>query len=263
MRSLNVAATGMLAQQFNVDVIANNIANLNTTSFRKERAAFTDLIYQNYNRVGSISSTNGTVLPTGTQFGLGVKINGIYRISEQGTLVGTSNELDVAVNGSGFFQVTLPDGSVAYTRDGSFQRDENGQIVTLQGYPVVPGITIPPDAIDISINENGQVSVSQRNGSVTTSTEIGQLELARFVNEAGLEAQGNNFYFATQASGDAQTGFGGDVGFGTVRQKFLEASNVDAVNEVTSLITAQRSYEINSKVISTSDEMLQTINQIT
>ncbi|MGH1399276.1 MAG: flagellar basal-body rod protein FlgG [Alphaproteobacteria bacterium] len=260
MRSLDIGATGMLAQQTNVDVISNNIANMTTTGFKKQRAAFADLIYQNIDRPGSSSSDSGTILPTGLQLGLGVKTNGVYRTTSQGSLEITDNSLDLAVTGEGYFQVQLPSGETAYTRDGTFQRNENGELVTIQGYTVDPGITIPEDAIAIDINSEGEVLVSIL--GQTTTSNVGQLQLARFVNPVGLAAIGDNLFTETEASGTASTGTPNQDGFGGVAQGTLEQSNVNVVEELTMLIEAQRAYEMNSTVISTSDEMLQAVSQL-
>lgn len=260
MKSLNIAATGMQAQQLNVDVISNNIANLSTTGFKRQRAEFQDLLYQNIQRMGSTSSDNGDVIPTGIQIGTGVKPGAVYRIHEQGNVIQTSNELDVAVQGEGFFQVSLPNGDPAYTRAGSFQLNNEGLIVTAEGYVVSPEITIPDDAISVSINISGEVSV--KFSDQVPEQIVGQFDLVRFQNEAGLEAIGDNLFLETDASGDPIASVPGDAGFGTLLQGFLESSNVDVVTELTTLITAQRSYELNSRVISTSDEMLQTLTQI-
>jgi flagellar basal-body rod protein FlgG len=256
MRSLSTAATGMLAQQLNVEVISNNIANMNTTAFKRQRAEFQDLLYDDLRRSGSQSSDSGTIVPSGVQVGIGVKTAAVYRIGEQGSLVNTDNTYDMAIQGAGFFKVSLPTGEDGYTRAGSFQVSAEGQLVTADGYVVSPGITIPADAVDVTINNSGEVQV-KLDGSVDPQT-VGQLELAIFFNEAGLEALGDNLFMETPASGAATTGAPGDPGFGTVLQGFLEASNVNAVQEITSLITAQRAYEMNSRVITTSDEMLQT-----
>lgn len=254
MKALSTAATGMLAQQLNVEVISNNIANMNTTGFKRQRAEFQDLLYQNVARVGSTSSDAGTILPSGIQIGVGVKAGSIYRITEQGSLVETQNPYDLAINGRGYFRVQLPDNTDAYTRSGSFQVSAEGLLVTPEGYTVSPGITIPPDAVDVSINEQGQVQVTSA-GEVEPQ-EVGQLELITFPNDAGLEGLGGNLYLETPASGQAVIGAPGDAGFGTLRQGFLENSNVNPVQEITALITAQRAYEMNSKVITTADEML-------
>ena len=260
MRSLDIGATGMLAQQMNVDVISNNIANMTTTGFKRQRAAFTDLIYQNIDRPGSTSSDAGTIVPAGLQLGLGVRTGSVYREHGQGAIRITENPLDIAILGEGFFQVQTPDGDTAYTRDGTFQINENGELVTVQGYIVDPGVTIPADALSIDINESGEVIVSQPNS--TTSTNVGQLQTARFINPTGLEAIGDNLYLETDASGSPTTGTPGQGEFGPLQQSALEQSNVNIVEEVTELIAAQRAYEMNSTIISTSDEMLQTVSQL-
>jgi flagellar basal-body rod protein FlgG len=260
MRSLDIGATGMLAQQTNVDVISNNIANMTTTGYKLQRAAFQDLIYQNIDRPGSTSSDTGTIVPSGLQMGLGVRTGGVYRQHSQGTIRITENNLDVAITGEGFFQIQMPDGDTAYTRDGTFQLNENGELVTIQGYLVEPGITIPEDATSIDINMDGEVLVSLANQ--TASQNLGQIELANFINQAGLEAIGDNLYLETDASGSVTTGAPNQNEFGALRQGALEQSNVNVVEEITELITAQRAYEMNSTVISTSDEMLQTITQL-
>jgi flagellar basal-body rod protein FlgG len=257
MRSLSIAATGMLAQQLNVEVISNNIANMNTTGFRRQRAEFQDLLYQNLRRSGTQSSDTGTVVPAGVEVGTGVKTAAVYRISEQGNLQSTDNPYDVAIQGNGFFRVTLPSGEDAYTRAGSLQVSSDGQLVTTDGYVVAPGITIPSDAIDVSINRNGEVSI-KTDGTVAP-TVAGQLEMVIFFNDAGLESKGGNMFMETPASGTASVGVPGSPGYGSVLQGFLETSNVNAVAEITSLITAQRAYEMNSRVITASDEMLRTM----
>jgi flagellar basal-body rod protein FlgG len=260
MRSLAIGATGMLSQQLNVDVISNNIANMTTTGFKRQRAAFQDLIYQNIDRPGSTSSDSGTIVPAGIQLGLGVRPASVYRIHEQGTLKQTENPLDIAIIGEGFFQIEMPNGEIAYTRDGTFQVNENGELVTVQGYLMDPGITIPADATSIDINEQGQVDV--KISGQTAIQNVGQIQIASFINPAGLDSIGNNLYLETEASGSPTTGNPGTDEFGTLRQSTLEMSNVNVVEEITNLIAAQRSYEMNSNVISTSDEMLQTITQI-
>ena len=260
MRSLDIAATGMQAQQTNVEVISNNIANMSTTGFKRRRAEFQDLIYQNLRRVGSNSSDNGTVVPAGAQIGLGVKTAAIYRITEQGNIQQTGNNLDTAIQGNGYFQITLPSGETAYTRDGTFALAPDGTIVTADGYPVVPGITVPTNAVSVSINASGQVQATI-SGQTTPST-LGQIQLASFPNEGGLDAQGDNLFLQSGASGNATTGSPGSPGYGNVMQGFVETSNVNVVTEITSLITAQRAYEMNSKVITTSDDMLQTLTQL-
>lgn len=260
MRSLDIGATGMLAQQLNVDVISNNIANLTTTGYKKQRAAFQDLIYQTLQRPGSTSSDAGTTLPSGIQVGLGVKTGAVYRMHSQGTVQVTENELDLAILGRGFFQVTLPDGTTAYTRDGTFQINENGEVVTVQGYTVEPTITIPDNALTIDINQEGEILATIQ--GQTAVQNLGQFQMADFVNPAGLDAIGNNFFLETTASGSPVTGIANQEQFGRIEQGMLEQSNVDVVSEITSLITAQRAYEMNSNIISTSDEMLQTVSQL-
>ncbi|MBC7801401.1 MAG: flagellar basal-body rod protein FlgG [Gemmatimonadaceae bacterium] len=260
MRSLDIAGTGMLAQQTNVEVISNNIANMTTTGFKRRRAEFQDLIYQNLRRVGSNSSDAGTVVPSGAQVGLGVRTAAIYRINEQGNLQQTSNSLDVAIRGTGFFQVTLPTGETAYTRDGTFGLSPDGQIVTADGYPIVPGITIPTNARDVTINAGGEVQV--KIDGTTAPQTVGTLQIAAFANDAGLEAQGQNLLIASAASGNPVTGVPGSPGFGSVLQGFVETSNVNVVTEITNLITAQRAYEMNSRVITTSDQMQSTLTNL-
>ncbi len=260
MRALNIAATGMLAQQLNVEVIANNISNMTTTAYKRQRAEFQDLLYQDERRVGSTSSDNGSIVPSGIQLGLGVRTAAVYRMTGQGQIVTTDNRLDLAIRGRGYFQVELPDGQTAFTRAGSFQLSPEGQIVTANGYTVLPGITIPTDALDITINSSGEVQVTLP--SQVTPQVVGQLEFASFPNEVGLQALGDSMYAETPASGAPTTGVPGSTGFGTVLQGFLESSNVDAVQEITNLIRAQRAYEMNSKVIETTDQMLQTTTQL-
>ncbi len=254
MKALSIAATGMLSQQLNVEVISNNIANLNTTGFKRQRAEFQDLPYQTIERVGANSSDAGTFVPSGIQVGVGVKTGSVYRITEQGSLVSTSNNFDVAVSGRGMFRIQQPSGEDAYTRSGSFQLSPQGQFVTAKGFIVQPGITIPQDAIDVSINTQGEVQVKLA-GQVQPSI-VGRLELAIFPNESGLEARGGNLYLETPASGPANLGPPDSPGFGQIIQGFLETSNVNAVTEITNLITAQRAYEMTSRVIATADEMM-------
>jgi flagellar basal-body rod protein FlgG len=259
MRSLSISASGMLAQQTNVDTISNNIANMNTTAFRRQRAEFQDLLYQQVQRPGAATGAESKA-PSGIQIGAGVRTGGVYRIAEQGALTSTSNRYDVAVQGQGWFQVTLPSGETAYTRAGSFQLSDQGELVTADGYPVQPGITVPAQAVDVTISPTGQVQV-KLDGQAEMQ-DVGQLQLATFVNEAGLEAQGGNLFLATAASGQPNVASPGDPGFGTLRQGFLEASNVNPVAEITALITAQRAYEMNSRVVKTVDEMLATSSQL-
>ena len=260
MRSLDIASTGMQAQQTNVDVISNNLANMTTVGFKRRRAEFQDLMYQNLRRVGSNTSDSGTVVPAGAQVGLGVRTAAIYRINEQGTLQQTGNSLDVAIQGNGYFQVTLPTGDTAYTRDGSFGLSATGQIVTSSGYTVLPGLTIPPNATSVAISSTGLVQATL--SGQTTPTTVGTLQLATFPNESGLDAQGDNLFLQTQASGNTVQGDPGSPGYGTVMQGFVEGSNVNVVTEISDLITAQRAYEMNSRVITTSDQMLSTLSQL-
>ncbi len=258
-RSLDIGATGLLAQQRNVEVISNNLANMNTTAYKRRRTEFQDLIYQDLRGVGSTSTDNGDIVPTGIQVGLGVRLAAVYRIHEQGNLTVTDNSFDLAIQGRGFFQLQLPD-ETAYTRDGTFQLNENGEIVNHDGFPLQPSITVPPDAIDVTINSSGEVLV--RLEGQTALQNAGQIQLATFQNEAGLSAEGGNLLLETDASGAPATGSPGQLGFGEVLQGFLETSNVNAVQEISSLISAQRAYEMNSNVIQTSDEMLNTLAQI-
>ena len=260
MQALRTAATGMAAQQLNVEVISNNIANMNTVGFKKQRAEFQDLLYQTVERAGAQSSNQGNVVPTGVQIGAGVKAGSVYRITQQGTLANTGNIYDVAINGRGFFQVLLPSGEMAYTRAGNFAVDDQGQIVTEDGYVVQPAITIPQDATDVTISKSGQVQVTQP--GQTQPAIVGQLELATFLNERGLEAIGDNLFLETAASGAATVGTPGLEGMGVLLQRYTEASNVDAVAEISALIVAQRAYEMNSKVITTADQMLTVASQV-
>jgi len=260
MRSLNIAATGMLAQQLNVEVISNNIANMNTTAFKRQRAEFQDLLYQEQERVGSASSDTGTIVPAGIQVGVGVKTAAVYRITEQGSLISTNNTYDVAIQGNGFFNVTLPSGDTAYTRAGSLQLSPTGTIVTTDGYEIAPGLTIPANTLSVTINPSGEV-LAQVAGTIEPQN-VGQLTLTNFANVGGLDPIGDNLLLETPASGAAVGGVPGTPGFGTILQGFVESSNVNVVQEVTNLITAQRAYEMNSKVIEASDEMMRTINQM-
>ena len=255
MRALRTAASGMAAQQLNVEVISNNIANMNTVGFKRQRAEFQDLLYQNVERMGAQSSTQGTVVPTGIQIGAGVKAGSVYRVTEQGTPTQTGNRYDMAVDGRGYFQILMPSGETAYTRAGNFSKNDQGQLVTDDGYLVQPAIAIPEDATDISISAGGQVQVKQP--GQPAPTQVGQIELASFFNEGGLEAIGDNLYMESGASGAATTGAPDLNGMGKILQGYTEASNVDAVTEITALIVAQRAYEMNSKVITAADDMLQ------
>jgi len=254
MSALNTAATGMLAQQRNVEVISNNIANLNTVGYKRQRAEFQDLLYQTLERPGAISSQTGTAIPNGVQIGAGVKTGSVYRIVEQGNVTQTSNDFDIAISGRGLFRILLPDGQEAYSRAGNFAVSSDGRIVSEDGNEISPGITIPEDAIDISISENGIVEA--RIAGETSLRELGQLELVTFFNESGLEAIGDNLLLETAASGEPIIGNPGETGFGKLLQGFIETSNVDPVQEITALIAAQRAYEMNARVIETSDQML-------
>ncbi len=260
MRSLSIAATGMLAQQLNVEVISNNIANINTTGFKRQRAEFHDLLYQDLLRAGTASSDTGTVVPSGIQVGLGVKPAATYRIAEQGNITITDNPLDMAINGKGYFAVELPSGETAYTRAGAMGRSATGELVTANGFIVQPGITIPDDATSVTINAQGEVFANLDGQSAPSN--LGQVELATFPNEAGLQAIGNNMLLETQASGAPTVAAPGSDGFGALQQGALETSNVNIVAEITNLITAQRAYEMNSRVIQASDEMMSSVNQL-
>jgi flagellar basal-body rod protein FlgG len=260
MRSLSIAATGMLAQQTNDDVISNNIANMNTTAFKRQRAEFQDLLYQQVERPGAGTGGGDSRSPSGIQIGAGVRTAGVYRIGEQGALTTTDNRYDLAIEGAGFFQVTLPSGETAYTRAGSFQVSDQGELVTTDGFRVEPTITVPAEAVDVVIGRTGVVQI-KLDGQPELQ-DVGQLQLASFVNEAGLEARGGNLFLATSASGEPNVASPGDAGFGQLRQGFLEASNVNPVGEITALITAQRAYEMNSRVVKTVDEMLATSSQL-
>jgi flagellar basal-body rod protein FlgG len=260
MRSLSIAATGMLAQQRNVEVVSNNLANMNTTSYMRRRTEFHDLLYQNLRRVGSTSSDAGTVVPSGVQLGLGVKLAAVYRIHAQGNLTATDNSFDLAIQGNGFFEIQKPDGTSAYTRDGTFQMNATGELVTQDGFSVSPGISVPEDAIDVTVNSSGEV-LAKLQGQVELSN-VGQIQISTFANPAGLQAEGNNLYSETTASGSATTGTPGAAGTGSILQGFLETSNVNAVEEISNLISAQRAYEMNSKVIQTSDEMMGSLSNI-
>lgn len=259
MRSMAIAASGMLAQQVNVDVISNNIANLSTTGFKRQRAEFQDLLYQNIRRPGSTSNETGTIVPTGIQIGGGVKTGAIYRMNGQGDIKQTDNPLDIAITGRGFLQVQMPDGTTAYTRAGSLQLSDTGSLVTPDGYPILPQVTVPTDTVDLTINGSGQV-LAKIDGQVAPSN-VGQLQLANFVNPAGMEALGDNLLRETPASGAPVTGNPNSNGFGKITQNALEGSNVNIVSEVTNLITAQRAYEMNSRTIKASDEMMSTLAQ--
>ncbi len=259
IRSLWTSATGMQAQALNLDVIANNLANVNTAGFKKSRAEFQDLLYETLRPAGT-SSSQDTQVPTGIQIGHGTRPSTVLKIFSQGSMENTKNELDLAIEGDGFFQIILPNGETAYTRDGSFKLDSDGRIVNSDGFALEPEISIPSDALSISVGIDGTVSVLQAGDS--TPSEIGTIELARFVNPAGLISTGRNLYITSEASGDEMTGTPGEDGLGSLAQGFLEMSNVSVVDEMVSMITAQRAYEVNSKSIQTADEMLQMANNI-
>lgn len=259
VRSLYTAATGMLAQQLQIDTTSNNISNVNTIGYKKNRAEFADLIYQTMEYAGT-SKSSTTMSPTGMEVGLGVRPSAIQKLFIQGNFKETGNNLDLAITGKGFFQIQLPDGTIAYTRNGSFKLDGNGTIVNADGNPMMPQIVIPADATQLSISADGIVSVLQ--AGQQTMTQVGQIELADFVNPAGLHSLGDNNFLNTTASGNPIAGTAGLNGFGQLRQGFVEMSNVALVEEMTDLITGQRAYEANSKVITTSDEMLQTVNNL-
>lgn len=254
MKSLHTAATGMAAQQLNVEVISNNIANMRTTAYKRQRAEFQDLLYQNLKRQGSSTSANGGTVPSGIQVGVGVKTGATYRIMSQGALSFTEKKLDVAIRGEGFFQVEMPNGQTSYTRDGTFERDAEGNMVTLDGYQIIPNIVIPENARDIAIAKDGTVEVFLDDDA--EAVNVGQITLARFANKAGLEAIGDNLYLETPSSGTANIVVAASAGTGSILQNFVEQSNVNAVTEISELITAQRAYEMNSKVITVSDEMM-------
>ncbi|MFK7751478.1 MAG: flagellar basal-body rod protein FlgG [Sedimentitalea sp.] len=260
MRALKIAATGMSAQQMRVETISNNLANMNTTGYNARRAEFADLHYQQVARAGSVNASDGTVLPTGVQLGLGVRPAAISVHLQQGSLSATGSDLDVAIDGKGYLEVTLPSGQSAYTRDGSLKRSAEGLIVTNDGFAVSPEIVVPDDARSISINGDGEVY-----GYFADTAEgqlLGQFSLAGFTNAKGLEAMGSNLFVETEASGAANVSTPGQDGLGTLRQGYLEDSSVDAVREVTELIEAQRGYEMNAKVISAADQMMGATTQV-
>ncbi|MFC3181842.1 flagellar basal-body rod protein FlgG [Cypionkella sinensis] len=260
MNALQIAATGMSAQQMRVDVVANNLANMSTTGYNPRRADFADLHYQQLARPGTVSAQDGSVLPTGVQMGLGVRPASVSVVLGQGTLTQTGGDLDVAIEGKGYLEVTLPTGGAGYTRDGALKRTADGLIVTNDGFQVSPGITIPSDARDIAINASGEVYASFANQ--TQPQLLGQLTLAGFTNDKGLEAIGSDLFVETAASGPANVGISGVDGLGTLRQGYLEESTVDSVREVTELIKAQRGYELNAKVITAADQMLSATTQV-
>ena len=257
MRALSIAATGMNAQQTNLEVIANNIANINTTGFKRARAEFTDLLYQAERSLGTPARGGQSNVPEGAYVGLGVRTAAVRNLHQQGSLAQTNNDYDLAINGRGYFQITGPEGETFYTRAGAFNKNDQGVIVTLDGFEVQPSMTVPQDARKITINETGEVYAEMPNQ--VTPQLLGQITLATFVNEVGLEPMGNNLYKQTESSGDPLTGVPGELGFGRIHQAYLENSNVDAVKEITQLISAQRAYEMNSKVIQTVDAMYGTV----
>jgi flagellar basal-body rod protein FlgG len=259
MRALDIAATGLAAQQTNVETISQNLANSTTTGFKAERPEFQDLLYQDLRRAGNNSTDQGTTLPVGIQIGLGVKTGAISRDTGQGSVKATENALDVAIQGRGYMQVQLPDGSTAYTRDGTLKLSPEGIIVTTNGYTVQPAITVPNNAVSININQSGEVEVTLQ-GQIEP-TQLGQFQLATFVNPNGLQALGDNMFMETPASGTALVNNPGQDGTGTLLQGYLENSNVNTVTEITTLIVAQRAYEMNTKVLSAVDRMLQSLNQ--
>ena len=259
INSLWISKTGMEAQQMQLDVISHNLANVSTTGYKRENAVFEDLMYQNLRQVGS-NTSDQSQLPTGLHLGLGVRVVATSRTFSQGTIQQTSNNLDVAIQGNGFFQITLPDGTINYTRDGAFQIDATGRLVTAAGLPVANGITVPAGAKNISIAADGTVTANVAGN--TAPQPIGTIALATFINPAGLEPQGQNLFAESVASGQASTGVPGTNGLGVVTQGFLEASNVNVVQELITMIQTQRAYEMNSKAIQTSDQMLQKLGQL-
>ncbi|CAH0181377.1 flagellar basal-body rod protein FlgG [Erwinia aphidicola] len=259
IRSLWIAKTGLDAQQTNMDVIANNLANVSTNGFKRQRAVFEDLMYQTMRQPGAQSSDQ-TTLPSGLQIGTGTRPVATERLHNQGNLSQTDSSKDVAINGQGFFSVLMPDGTTAYTRDGSFQTDQNGQLVTNAGFPVQPAITIPANSLSMTVSRDGVVSVTQQ--GQTNPVQVGQLTLSTFVNDAGLESMGENLYQETQASGAPTESNPGNNGAGTLYQGYVETSNVNVAEELVSMIQTQRAYEINSKAVSTSDQMLAKLTQL-
>lgn len=260
MKALQIAATGMAAQQMRVDVVSNNLANMSTTGYNARRADFADLHYEQVARPGSVTAEDGTMLPTGVQIGLGVRPAAVSVVLAQGSLSQTGGDLDLAIDGRGLIEVTLPSGASAYTRDGSLQRSPDGLVVTAEGYPVAPGITIPAETRSLAINAAGEVWASFADRMEPEL--LGQITLTGFANEKGLEAIGSNLFLETGASGPPLPGTPGTDGLGTLRQGYLEDSSVDAVREVTELIKAQRGYELNAKVMTAADQMLSATTQV-
>ena len=259
IRALWTAASGMQAQQKNIDVVANNLANVNTTGFKKSRADFQDLIYQNLKTTGA-PSTNTTQVPTGIQIGLGTRLAAVTKIFSSGDFTQTGNELDIAIEGDGFFQIQMPDGGIGYSRAGAFKKDTNGRIVTSDGYPMLPEIAIPVGTTKVNIGNDGTVSVMQ--AGQTTATQLAPIQLASFANPAGLSSIGKNIYLPSDSSGQPQIGTPGQNGLGTIAQGMLEMSNVNVAEEMVNMIVGQRAYEINSKAVQAADEMLQTANNL-
>ncbi|OGW61233.1 MAG: flagellar basal-body rod protein FlgG [Nitrospirae bacterium RIFCSPLOW2_12_42_9] len=259
MRALYISASGMEAQQLNIDIISNNLANVNTSGFKKSRGDFQDLLYQTIRMAGAPSGT-GTQVPAGIQIGSGVRSAAVQKIFTQGDFQNTQNALDLAIEGEGFFQISLPDGTTGYTRAGAFKKDNAGRMVTSDGYTVEPAITIPADTLNITVSANGIVSVLQAGNPIPT--EIGTIQLTRFSNPSGLNSIGRNLFLETAASGEAVTGNAGELGFGTLAQGFLESSNVNIAEELVNMIIGQRAYEINSKAIQTADDMMRTSNEL-
>jgi len=259
IRSLWIAKTGLDAQQLNIDVVANNLANVSTTGFKRSRAVFEDLLYQTLRQPGAKSSQQSEI-PSGLQLGTGVRPIATERIFTQGNLTQTGNPLDLAINGNGFFQITLPDGTTAYTRDGSFQINSQGQLVTASGYTVAPAITIPANTLSITVSPDGIISVQQAGNP--TPVQVGQLQLASFTNPAGLQSMGENLYLETAASGAPSTNTPGTNGLGVLNQGYLETSNVNVAEELVKMIEAQRAFELNSRAITASDQMLQRLAQL-
>ncbi|MBA4352619.1 MAG: flagellar basal-body rod protein FlgG [Rhodobacter sp.] len=260
MKALQIAATGMAAQQMRVDVVSHNLANMSTTGYNARRADFADLHYQQMARPGTITAEDGTMLPTGIQLGIGVRPAAVSVVLAQGTLSQTGGDLDVAIEGQGYLEVTLPSGAAGYTRDGALRRSADGLIVTADGYPVAPGITIPPETRSLSINAAGEVWAYF--ADQTDPEQLGQITLTGFTNEKGLEAIGSNLFLESAASGPPLPGTPGVEGLGTLRQGYLEDSSVDAVREVTELIKAQRGYELNAKVLTAADQMMAATTQV-
>jgi flagellar basal-body rod protein FlgG len=260
MKALYIASTGMNAQERNVEIISNNIANMRTTGFKRQRAEFQDLVYQTFRRAGSATSDQGTLSPIGIEVGSGVKLAATPRVMSQGSEIPTEKELDLAVRGEGFFMVKLPDGRTAYTRDGTFERSNTGLMINLDGYQVEPGITIPDTANSVSISADGTVEAFL--GTDATATQLGQIQLARFANKGGLEPLGANLFVESSASGPAQIGPANTDGMGLLMQGYLEMANVNAVTEIADLIAAQRAYEMNARVVSGADQMLQATSQL-